>query len=260
MSQRSLIVILMGCIAASVGACSKSAQTPAQAPPAAQPAPSAAGSAGSGNGPAVSGHEGSSPVDSAGSAQAPAADPQGGGAAPGAAEPPNLQTPTEAPAGTGGSEGAAFTWTAPASWEQQSPSSPMRRAQFRVPGKGAHQDAECVVFYFGPGQGGSAQSNAARWVDQFQQPDGSSSQEHSKVDVRTVNGLQVMFVEVKGTYMPMAMPGAAAAGPKPGYAMMGAIVSASDAPWFFKMTGPAATVEANKDAFKEWIASLKPAA
>ena len=91
---------------------------------------------------------------------------------------------------------------------------------------------------------------------QFKQPDGSSSQGHSKVDLRTVSGKQVMFVEVKGTYVPMVMPGMPAEAPKEGYAMIGAIVSGPDAPWFFKLTGPARTVEANREAFESMIASI----
>ena len=160
---------------------------------------------------------------------------------------------------SGGHPGAPLSWTVPQGWKEETPKSPMRKAQFRIPGRaGSKEDAECVVFYFGPGQGGSAESNATRWVDQFQQPDGSSSQGQSKVAVRSVNGNQVMFVEVKGTYSPVAMPGAPSAEPRPGYAMIGAIVSSADAPWFFKMTGPAKTIDANREAFESLIASIKP--
>jgi hypothetical protein len=48
----------------------------------------------------------------------------------------------------------------------------MRRAQYKVPGPAGA--GECVVFYFGPGQGGDAQSNAERWASQFTQPGGRS--------------------------------------------------------------------------------------
>jgi hypothetical protein len=48
------------------------------------------------------------------------------------------------------------------------------------------------VFYFGPGQGGDAASNAARWASQFQQPDGRASEEAMKTASLTVNGGEVL--------------------------------------------------------------------
>ena len=38
---------------------------------------------------------------------------------------------------------------------------PMRAATYTV------QDAECVVYFFGQGQGGSVEANIARWGGQF---------------------------------------------------------------------------------------------
>jgi hypothetical protein len=159
-------------------------------------------------------------------------------------------------ADAGAPQGAVISWTPPAGWRQETPSSGMRYAQFRVPGlDGDPEDAECAVFYFGPGQGGSPKDNADRWVGQFRQPDGSSSQDRAKIELKTVNGKQVMYVEVGGTYTAsmMGMPGGEA---KKDYALIGAIVSGPDAPWFFKLTGPRRTVEASRDAFTELIASI----
>src|SRR5688572_25195658 len=51
------------------------------------------------------------------------------------------------PAGVGG-----LSWTRPAEWKEEKPSSGMRQAQYRVSGSGG--DAECVVYYFGAGEGG----------------------------------------------------------------------------------------------------------
>ena len=45
--------------------------------------------------------------------------------------------------------------------------------------------------------------------------------------------------------------------PKPGYMLLGAIAEGPDANWFFKFTGPEATVRAEKAAFGEMIRSLK---
>ena len=166
-----------------------------------------------------------------------------------------------APAPPGSGTGATgLVWSVPASWKEEAPANPMRRAQFRAPkAAGDPEDGECAVFYFGPNQGGNPEDNALRWVDQFKQPDGSSSQGKAKISKKTVGGREVMFVEVKGTYAGMAMmPGMGMAPEKPGYALLGAIVPGPDAPWFFKFTGPQKTIDANRAAFDSLIASLKP--
>jgi len=101
------------------------------------------------------------------------------------------------PQGAGvGSNG--LTWAVPPGWKGETPSSSMRRAQYRVPG--AAGDAECVVFYFGPGQGGDAASNAKRWAGQFRQPDGRDPAAAMKTSEIEVGALKVTLVEVKGTY------------------------------------------------------------
>jgi hypothetical protein len=40
--------------------------------------------------------------------------------------------------------------------------------------------------------------------------------------------------------------------------LLGAVAAGPDANWFFKSTGPQATVEAHRAAFEGMIASLKP--
>ncbi|HEX6739030.1 MAG TPA: hypothetical protein VF310_12195, partial [Vicinamibacteria bacterium] len=61
-----------------------------------------------------------------------------------------------------------------------------------------------------------------------------------------------------GTYTPSPM-GGPATGPKSGYMLLGAIVEGPDANWFFKMTGPAATVRAERTAFEKMIAGIRTA-
>jgi hypothetical protein len=152
--------------------------------------------------------------------------------------------------------GALIGWTVPPAWKQEPAANGMRYAQFRVSGMdGDPEDAECVVFYFGPGQGGSPKDNASRWVSQFRQPDGGSSEARAKIEMKTIGGKQAMFVEVGGTYT-ASMMGAPSGEPKKDYALIGAIVSGPDAPWFFKMTGPRRTIEANRAAFNDLIASI----
>jgi hypothetical protein len=170
----------------------------------------------------------------------------------GGSAPPIVLPPIEKEAGTGD---AALAWTAPSGWIEERPSSPMRRAQYRVPGPGG--DGECAVFYFGPGQGGDPMSNADRWADQFTLPDGSSARTAMKTSELSVNGLAVVLVEVTGTYKGGMTMTAAPATPKLGYRLLGAVAPGPDANWFFKLTGPDTTVRTQRDAFVGMVKSLK---
>jgi hypothetical protein len=156
-------------------------------------------------------------------------------------------------------ETTSLSWTKPESWLDEPPANAMRQAQYRVPGTDG--DGECVVFYFGAGQGGTPVANAERWADQFTQPDGSSSREVMKTEQIEVNGLPALLIEVAGTFSSggMMFTGAPAE-QKPGYMLKGAVVEGPDANWFFKFTGPEATVKANSEAFRELIDSVQPPA
>jgi hypothetical protein len=152
----------------------------------------------------------------------------------------------------------AMAWTVPAGWRSEQPSNGMRKAQYRVPGPGG--DGECVVFYFGPGQGGDPMSNAMRWAGQFTKPDGSPAQDAVKTSSTKVGNVTVLRVEVAGTYdggMTMSMAPAEA---KPNYKLLGAVAEGPDANWFFKFTGPEATVESQRAAFDAMLQSLRSGA
>jgi hypothetical protein len=169
------------------------------------------------------------------------------------AQPPAQTAGIEAPAPPAAS--AEMEWTLPAGWEEVTPSSPMRRAQYRVPGKAG--DGECAVFYFGPGQGGDPMSNAKRWAGQFKRPDGSPALGDMKTTEMTAGKRSVLLVQVSGTYDGGMTMTSAPSTPKPGYALLGAIVEGPDANWFFKLTGPEATVREQHDAFLGLLKSLK---
>ena len=167
------------------------------------------------------------------------------------APPPGLP-PVPEGAGTGE---AALAWTAPSGWISEKPASAMRRAQYKVPGSAG--DGECVVFYFGPGQGGDPMANAKRWSDQFALADGSPAESAMKTSEIVVGGLKVFVVEVAGTYKGGMTMTPAPAEPKPGYRLLGAVAPGPDANWYFKFTGPDATVVAQRDAFMSMVKSLK---
>ncbi|HEX4823985.1 MAG TPA: hypothetical protein VFV19_06710 [Candidatus Polarisedimenticolaceae bacterium] len=158
------------------------------------------------------------------------------------------------PEGAGSGE-TALAWTTPAGWVSVTPSSTMRRAQYRVPGKAG--DGECAVFYFGPGQGGDPMANAQRWAGQFTLPDGQPATSAMKTSQMDVGGLKVTIVEVAGTYSGGMTMGTEPAKPQPGYRLLGAVAPGPDANWFFKLTGPDATVVEQRGAFESMVKSLK---
>jgi hypothetical protein len=173
---------------------------------------------------------------------------------------PTLSTPPSAdsvitppPPGSGTGE-AGLAWTVPEGWISETPSSAMRRAQYRIPG--AAGDGELVVFYFGPGQGGDAMSNAVRWANQFGQPDGRPSEEALKTERIMVGDIPVLLTEIVGTYSGgMTMMGGQSA-ELDNHMLLGAVAEGGDANWFFKCTGPAATLTAEREAFRLMIDSL----
>jgi hypothetical protein len=125
----------------------------------------------------------------------------------------------------------------------------MRAATYAV------DDAECVVYFFGQGQGGGVQANIDRWAGQFKQPDGKPAV--PKTAKRTIHGLSVTTVEVAGTYAGMAGPMGGAAPNKPGYRMLGAIIENPGGNIFLKFSGPAKTIAANQAKFEQLLNSFK---
>lgn len=172
--------------------------------------------------------------------------------------PPTGESPSApsvpAPPPGSGTAKQALTWTVPSGWTVETPSSSMRRAQYRIPGSGG--PAECVVFYFGPGQGGDAKSNAARWASQFHGADGKPVGNALKTREIKVGDIAVVLVEVTGTYA--GGMGSGPGGPeRPNYMLLGAIAEGPDANWFFRATGPRATLETQRAAFDGLIRSLR---
>jgi hypothetical protein len=131
----------------------------------------------------------------------------------------------------------------------------MRAAEYVVPrAAGDSDDGECIVITFGPGQGGGVDENVDRWVAQFS---GATRPERTK---REFHGLPVTRVEVAGTYTPMRMPGMPAApSSHAGWRLIGAIVEAPSGLWFFKLTGPDATVKAAGPELDGLLGTASPA-
>src|SRR5579862_6994178 len=102
--------------------------------------------------------------------------------------------------------GAGLRWTTPANWKSEA-QRPMRLGTYSIsPATGDSDPAECGVYYFGSGQGGSVEANLDRWIGQFAQADGKPSKSAAKTDKRTVHGLKVTTIDVSGAYSGMGGP------------------------------------------------------
>jgi hypothetical protein len=149
---------------------------------------------------------------------------------------------------------AGIRWTAPAGWKSEAPR-PMRAATYSLsPVAGDRGIAECIVNYFGPGQGGGVEANIERWKGQVQGPDGKPAP--AKVDKRTVRGVPIVVIDSSGAYSGMGGP-MASAKPVPGYRLLGAIVEGPGGSLFFKLTGPAKTIAEHEKAFDQLLASIQ---
>src|SRR5258705_10612866 len=150
------------------------------------------------------------------------------------------------------------SYKVPQGWTVEKPTSEMRLAQYKLPKvAGDGEDALLVVFYFGPGQGGTAQANIDRWVNQVKQPDGSPSKDKAKTETLTVNGLQVSTVDVKGTYSGGMSQDSTPKDANSIYRLRGAVIEMPKGSYFVKVTGPEKTVAHWDQAFNDYIKSFE---
>jgi hypothetical protein len=131
----------------------------------------------------------------------------------------------------------------------------MRVATYDIAAAPGDKDsAECGVYFFGQGQGGSIDANVDRWKGQFHAPGGKPAE--AKTAKRTIHGLAVTTIDVSGEYSGMGGPMSGGAVTKPGYRMLGAIVEGPGGNVFFKFTGPAKTIAANQPKFEQLLSSV----
>jgi hypothetical protein len=166
--------------------------------------------------------------------------------------------PGAIPAPAASANGAAgLAWTVPSGWEL-APARQMRVATYRVHAiAGDPEDAECAVYFFGAGQGGTVEANLDRWAHQFTSPSGQSPAQPAKMETRTINGLKVSTLAVSGTYLGAGGMMGQAEVKKPNFRMRAAIVEAPQGLVFFKLTGPLNTVASAEGDFTSLLGSVQ---
>ncbi|HMK23056.1 MAG TPA: hypothetical protein VK466_12035 [Terriglobales bacterium] len=151
---------------------------------------------------------------------------------------------------------AGLKWTAPSGWKKDEANRPMRAATYIVPpAAGDSTNAECVVYFFGSGQGGSVEANLERWKGQIVGPNGKPAE--AKIAKRTIHGLQGTTIDSSGDYMGMGGPMAESKTVQHDYRLLGAIVEGPDGNVFIKFTGPAKTIAAHQSEFEQLLNSFE---
>lgn len=162
--------------------------------------------------------------------------------------PPSMQAavspaaaPAQAPAGDPHAHAdAPIHWTVPAGWKEQ-PGGQMRFAAFQI------TDDPNIVLTVIPlaGDSGSLVANVNRWEGQIGLPP-SPEAELGKVVTRIeVEGKPVDIIDLTG-------PESA----NPRLRMLAAIIPHEGSTWFFKVTGPADVIAAQKSNFDAFIKSV----
>jgi hypothetical protein len=156
---------------------------------------------------------------------------------------------------TASSQGG-LSWTTPGRWKDNpGGGSSMRAATYNIPAAaGDSEGAECAVF---KNIGGGVAANIKRWIDQFEQSDGSSSEAKAKQKKETIHGLSVTTVDLTGTFKGGGMMMGQPTAKKSGYRLLGAIVESPEGDIFFKLTGPEKTVAASQAEFRSLLNSIK---
>ncbi len=134
-------------------------------------------------------------------------------------------------------ESPPIAWTLPPSWKPAAPK-PMRFASFSAASsRGAPADISVATF---PGDTGGDLLNVNRWLNQLGRPPVDAAELANLIKPVEGNEIPLKFVDLKNG----------------GNRMVVAWTMHDGRSWFFKMTGPNETVEAEKSNFDAFVKSV----
>ena len=147
--------------------------------------------------------------------------------------------------------------TPPSTWKESPSTSSMRFKQFTIPrDKADGFDAELVIFFFGPGQGGGVEANLDRWKKMFQAPAGKPLS--AEVDTYDVGAVKTTVLDVRGTYQFKASPMSPGPGEaRPNHRMLAVVFESPQGPYYMRFVGPERTIEKNRKEFEAWLKGFK---
>jgi len=146
----------------------------------------------------------------------------------------------------------------PDGWKEETPTSDMRLAQFKLPkAEGDPEDAQVVVFYFRGGSG-TAEQNLQRQRAKFKPADGKDKVEE-KLDKLKVGTYEAPYQDLTGTFLSKFPPNAPTAKvtEKSNYRQLYVVLITDKGDFYPTMIGPAKTVEKHKKEFEDWLKSFK---
>ena len=137
-----------------------------------------------------------------------------------------------------------FKFVVPVGWQEQPPKSEFVLGEFSLPG--ADGAARLTV----SSAGGGIEANLDRWRGQFSRGPNDPEPRQSEI---TFDGKKGTLVELSGTYTDMLN----AKNPGKNWRMLAVAVPLGPTNFFVKLTGPQATVTAQKEAFVKFVESAK---
>lgn len=166
--------------------------------------------------------------------------------------------PATLPATLAGRPTKQLQYDVPAGWRQVKPTSAMRVAQYEIaPAAGDAVPGEVAVFHFA-GAGGSVEDNMERWIGQFVTADGRPIERSSvRRDTFEVGPFRVHFVELSGHMVISQTLGGSGRPTATEYRLLGAIVETPEGNWFFKGTGPSATMASAREDMLDMLRSIR---
>jgi hypothetical protein len=141
-----------------------------------------------------------------------------------------------------------LAYRAPAGWTSVRCTSASCGPTFKIPKAGGDsEDADLALTVARSGD----EAHVKQWEEEF----GGAK---AKTRTRTVNGLKVTIVELRGTFSGSSDRGAPVVAPKDNQVLLGAIVEAEDRQHCFKMWGGEKTMSAARKDFDKLVASFRP--
>jgi hypothetical protein len=147
-----------------------------------------------------------------------------------------------------------YTTNIPRGWEVVKPTSSMRLGQYTIRDMEGLASAEVVVYFFGVGQGGTVESNLARWKGQFSNPDHSPVYEKVSKEIGTP--FPVTVSEYRGTYA-RGVGAGDAANARPGQSLVTVIAETPRGTLFFQLFGAISKVAEQREALVAMVRGLK---
>lgn len=136
------------------------------------------------------------------------------------------------------SKNNALVWSAPAHWTERAPGS-IRKGSYTITGEGGAGDLSITAF---PGDTGGLVPNINRWRGQVGLGQQSEAEVKASLEHLDSNGFHIELVEMVGPQ---------------GVRLLGAIIPHQGETWFFKLTGPDALIAKERQAFRDFILTVK---